>query len=118
MFLTLKFYNKANQWNVVIFVRGGLRPSRTYLSIFILNQNVQPCNLIFIFNRLLVQMEETEKVFDDFWEQFSGRLKQCHSLRAFEENFNIVQVCNNNFNWYYLYLWKLSINRLFVFVPV
>ncbi|CAI6350677.1 unnamed protein product [Macrosiphum euphorbiae] len=41
--------------------------------------------------RLLVQMEETEKVFDDFWEQFSGRLKQCHSLRAFEENFNIVQ---------------------------
>ncbi|XP_025407258.1 guanine nucleotide exchange factor DBS-like isoform X2 [Sipha flava] len=41
--------------------------------------------------RLLVQMEETEKVFDDFWEQFSGRLKQCHSLRAFEESFNIVQ---------------------------
>jgi hypothetical protein len=43
-------------------------------------------------------MEETEKVFDDFWEQFSGRLKQCHSLRAFEENFNIVQVCNINLN--------------------
>lgn len=38
-------------------------------------------------------MEETEKVFDDFWEQFSGRLKQCHSLRAFEESFNVVQVC-------------------------
>lgn len=48
-------------------------------------------------------MEETEKVFDDFWEQFSGRLKQCHSLRAFEENFNIVQVCNNSFNWWNLY---------------
>lgn len=38
-------------------------------------------------------MEETEKVFDVFWEQFSGRLKQCHSLRAFEESFNTVQVC-------------------------
>lgn len=37
-------------------------------------------------------MEETEKVFDHFWEQFSGRLKQCHSLRSFEESFNIVQV--------------------------
>lgn len=41
-------------------------------------------------------MEETEKVFDDFWEQFSGRLKQCHSLRSFEESFNIVQVSFNN----------------------
>ncbi|XP_050424348.1 guanine nucleotide exchange factor DBS-like [Adelges cooleyi] len=41
--------------------------------------------------RLLVQMEETERVFDSFWEQYSGRLKQCHSLRAFEENFNLVQ---------------------------
>jgi len=40
-------------------------------------------------------MEETEKVFDDFWEQFSGRLKQCHALHAFEESFNIVQVCFN-----------------------
>jgi len=38
-------------------------------------------------------MDETEKVFDEFWEQFSGRLKQCHSLRAFEENFNNIQVC-------------------------
>lgn len=47
----------------------------------------------FIYYRLLVQMEETEKVFDAFWEQFSGRLKQCHSLRSFEESFNIVQVC-------------------------
>jgi len=62
-------------------------------------------------------MEETEKVFDDFWEQFSGRLKQCHSLRTFEENFNIVQVCSNNsFNWWNLYLWALFINRIDFFL--
>lgn len=49
-------------------------------------------NILILF-RLLVQMEETDKVFDNFWDQFSGRLKQCHALRAFEESFNIVQVC-------------------------
>lgn len=59
-----------------------------------------------IFHRLLVQMEETDKVFDNFWEQFSGRLKQCYSLRAFEESFNIVQVCCHSCNEY-LYFDKI-----------
>lgn len=53
-------------------------------------------------------MEETEKVFDDFWEQFSGRLNQYHSLLTFEENFNSVQVCFN-YLLYLIYLQKFKI---------
>lgn len=34
--------------------------------------------------RLLVQLEETERTFDDFWQQHSARLKQLMELYAFE----------------------------------
>jgi hypothetical protein len=44
------------------------------------------------FNRLLVQLEETERTFDDFWFSHSARLRQCLELRRFEQDFRELQV--------------------------
>ncbi|XP_075216691.1 guanine nucleotide exchange factor DBS-like isoform X2 [Lycorma delicatula] len=41
--------------------------------------------------RLLVQLEETERTFDDFWDQHSARLRQYVELRTFEQHFKEIQ---------------------------
>lgn len=45
-----------------------------------------------VYRRLLVQLEETERRFDDFWNTHLVRLKQCLDLRRFEQNFRELQV--------------------------
>ena len=42
--------------------------------------------------RLLVQLEETERTFDEFWTRHEGRLTQCLQLRRFEIDFRELQV--------------------------
>ncbi|XP_045118170.1 guanine nucleotide exchange factor DBS-like isoform X4 [Portunus trituberculatus] len=41
--------------------------------------------------RLLVQLEETERTFDEFWTRHEGRLTQCLQLRRFEIDFRELQ---------------------------
>ncbi|XP_075168526.1 guanine nucleotide exchange factor DBS isoform X6 [Haematobia irritans] len=43
--------------------------------------------------RLLVQLEETERRFDEFWRTHSNRLQQCLELRKFEQSFKELQIC-------------------------
>lgn len=45
-----------------------------------------------VYRRLLVQLEETERRFDDFWHTHLIRLKQCLDLRRFEQDFRELQV--------------------------
>uniref|UniRef100_A0A182PZX4 CRAL-TRIO domain-containing protein n=1 Tax=Anopheles farauti TaxID=69004 RepID=A0A182PZX4_9DIPT len=45
--------------------------------------------------RLLVQLEETERQFEDFWMIHLSRLKKCLELRRFEQDFRELQ---NNFD--------------------
>lgn len=47
-----------------------------------------------VYRRLLVQLEETERRFDDFWNTHLIRLKQCLNLRRFEQDFRELQVIN------------------------
>lgn len=44
------------------------------------------------YRRLLVQLEETERRFDEFWNIHLSRLKQCLELRRFEQDFRELQV--------------------------
>lgn len=44
------------------------------------------------YRRLLVQLEETERRFDDFWHTHMTRLRQCLDLRRFEQDFRELQV--------------------------
>nr|XP_040229140.2 guanine nucleotide exchange factor DBS isoform X3 [Anopheles coluzzii] len=46
-------------------------------------------------HRLLVQLEETERQFEDFWTMHLSRLKKCLELRRFEQEFRELQ---NNFD--------------------
>uniref|UniRef100_A0A182JT36 CRAL-TRIO domain-containing protein n=1 Tax=Anopheles christyi TaxID=43041 RepID=A0A182JT36_9DIPT len=46
-------------------------------------------------HRLLVQLEETERQFEDFWTMHLARLKKCLDLRRFEHEFRELQ---NNFD--------------------
>lgn len=39
-----------------------------------------------------MQLEETERTFDDFWQQHSARLNQYLDLKSFEQDFKIIQV--------------------------
>ncbi|XP_046621316.1 guanine nucleotide exchange factor DBS-like isoform X1 [Neodiprion virginianus] len=41
--------------------------------------------------RLLVQLEETERTFDLFWSHHSSRLRHCLALRQFEQDFRELQ---------------------------
>ncbi|ALC40673.1 CG30440 [Drosophila busckii] len=41
--------------------------------------------------RLLVQLEETERRFDEFWRTHCNRLEQCLHLRMFEQDFRELQ---------------------------
>lgn len=56
------------------------------------------------YRRLLVQLEETERRFDDFWNSHLTRLKQCLDLRRFEQDFRELQVSLNYFIIYFLSL--------------
>lgn len=58
----------------------------------IVRTEVQHVFFFFPFNRLLVQLEETERTFDDFWFSHSARLRQCLELRRFEQDFRELQV--------------------------
>lgn len=44
------------------------------------------------YRRLLVQLEETERRFDEFWHTHHSRLQQCLHLRLFEQDFRELQV--------------------------
>ncbi|RZB40169.1 guanine nucleotide exchange factor DBS-like, partial [Asbolus verrucosus] len=50
---------------------------------------------VFAVERLLVQLEETERTFDDFWQEHSTKLRHCLELRRFEQDFRELQI---NFN--------------------
>lgn len=59
------------------------------------------------FNRLLVQLEETERTFDDFWFSHSARLRQCLELRRFEQDFRELQVwlwCTDNIQFLFWFI--------------
>ncbi|XP_037929006.1 guanine nucleotide exchange factor DBS-like, partial [Teleopsis dalmanni] len=45
--------------------------------------------------RLLVQLEETERRFDEFWRTHRNRLEQCLALRKFEQDFREAQYIFN-----------------------
>lgn len=47
---------------------------------------------IFAIERLLVQLEETERTFDVFWQQHSSKLRHCLELRRFEQDFRELQI--------------------------
>lgn len=47
------------------------------------------------YRRLLVQLEETERRFDEFWRTHRNRLQQCLELRKFEQSFRELQVRRN-----------------------
>ncbi|KAK6766513.1 hypothetical protein RB195_026048 [Necator americanus] len=51
--------------------------------------------------RMLVQLEETERSFDAFWSKHEKRLMNCFQLRQFEENFRKLQ---SSFARHMLYL--------------
>uniref|UniRef100_T1JN60 Guanine nucleotide exchange factor DBS n=1 Tax=Strigamia maritima TaxID=126957 RepID=T1JN60_STRMM len=42
--------------------------------------------------RLLIQLEETERGFDDFWAKHRLKLQQCLNLRQFEQDFRELQI--------------------------
>lgn len=44
------------------------------------------------YRRLLIQLEETERRFDEFWRTHRNRLEQCLLLRMFEQDFRELQV--------------------------
>ncbi|ELU03898.1 hypothetical protein CAPTEDRAFT_228658 [Capitella teleta] len=47
--------------------------------------------------RLLVQLDETKKNFDDFWAHHDSKLQQCLQLRQFEEEFRQLQcICEHH----------------------
>lgn len=60
---------------------------------FSLNVNAYHLDDTRVYRRLLVQLEETERRFDDFWNTHLIRLKQCLDLRRFELDFRELQVC-------------------------
>lgn len=47
---------------------------------------------VFAVERLLVQLEETERTFDEFWQQHSTKLRHCLELRRFEQDFRELQI--------------------------
>ncbi|XP_065216565.1 guanine nucleotide exchange factor DBS-like isoform X2 [Planococcus citri] len=48
-------------------------------------------NNISAVERLLVQLDETEKIFDEFWDHHASQLKQCLELRTFEKDFEKIK---------------------------
>lgn len=42
-----------------------------------------------------MQLEETEKIFDEFWEHHACQLKQSLELRTFEQDFEETKVNKN-----------------------
>ena len=45
---------------------------------------------ILLCDRLLIQLDETEKNFDTFWADHEKKLQQCLKLRLFEQDFREV----------------------------
>ncbi|KAF2360234.1 CRAL-TRIO lipid binding domain [Trinorchestia longiramus] len=52
--------------------------------------SVDQLTYVIAVERLLVQLEETETTFDEFWQQHHTRLTQCLQLRRFEHQFKDV----------------------------
>ncbi|CAH1103228.1 unnamed protein product [Psylliodes chrysocephalus] len=50
------------------------------------------CGNVFAVERLLVQLEETERTFDEFWQNHSVKLRHCLELRRFEQDFRELQI--------------------------
>lgn len=46
---------------------------------------------VFAVERLLIQLEETENTFDEFWQRHSTKLRHCLELRMFEQDFRELQ---------------------------
>lgn len=45
-----------------------------------------------LLHRLLIQMEETQRTLDEFWNKHASHLKLCLQLRQFELDFRELQV--------------------------
>ncbi|XP_044741334.1 guanine nucleotide exchange factor DBS-like isoform X4 [Chrysoperla carnea] len=56
-----------------------------------LTDNTDKLGNVFAVERLLVQLEETERTFDEFWQQHFAKLQQCLELRRFEQSFKELQ---------------------------
>lgn len=56
------------------------------------HENLSPTRLhnVTAIERMLIQLEETEKSFDTFWLRHERRLQQCLQLRRFEDEFRKV----------------------------
>lgn len=70
------------------FANSSAGPFKAYC----LNLNAYHFDETRVYRRLLVQLEETERRFDDFWNTHLMRLKQCLDLRLFEQDFRELQV--------------------------
>ena len=46
----------------------------------------------FLVPRLLIQMDETQRTLDEFWNKHASHLKLCLQLRQFELDFRELQV--------------------------
>lgn len=54
----------------------------------------------------MVQLEETERTFDEFWQQRLARLRHCLELRCFEQDFRELQ---SNFNLHFKTISELTV---------
>ncbi|XP_065166036.1 guanine nucleotide exchange factor DBS-like isoform X2 [Atheta coriaria] len=58
----------------------------------VFNHATHTLSNVFAVERLLVQLEETEKTFDEFWSDHSTKLRHCLNLRRFEQDFRELQI--------------------------
>lgn len=93
----MKFSQKTLQEDFRIAVRRGLCLLKS-----VRQADVKPnCELlsptrlhnVTTIERMLIQLEETEKSFDKFWTKHEQRLQKCLQLRRFEDDFRKVIPC-------------------------
>lgn len=67
------------------------------------------------YRRLLVQLEETERRFDEFWSTHLARLKLCLDLRRFEQDFRELQVSGGGeqVGWFH---WANELNTICILI--
>lgn len=75
-----------------LYYASSTSPQSSAGIILPLNVNAHHLDDRRFYGRLLVQLEETERRFDEFWSTHLTRLKQCLDLRRFEQDFRELQV--------------------------
>lgn len=84
--------------------------------LFLNNPSLSCCLHPFLlsFSRLLSQLDETERAFDEFWVRHQTKLEQCLQLRHFEHNYRevsrslLAQVKSSMLEDYTWFLFKLQ----------